>query len=734
MSIGRVIRRLCAAVILLIFSGGLTTAQTAAAPQSAAAAQSAGKVSGQVVNATTQKPLRGAIVLIEELKRDATTDGDGRYAIENLPTGVYHVSIVAPGFVPQRTEINVTTSPVTLDVTAPPEVHYTEIVSVSPEARDQFASYQPTAVLAGQLLTQALEGTLGATLDTQPGVAQRSFGPGPARPVIRGLDGDRILILENGSRMGDLSSQSGDHGVTVNPAAATRIEVVRGPATLLYGANAIGGLVNVISNDIPRAPVTGASGTMTLDAGSAASEGGGAADITVGNGRFALHAGGSGRRSSDVKTPLGTIDNTQSRSGLGNVGAAWTTGRGYVGASYGYDDTKYGIPIVEEGNIQLTPRRHMFDFRAEARELKGVFSSVRATAAVRRYKHDELEGEEVGTSFTNNTAEVELLAGHRQVGRLKGAIGGWALTRSFAASGAEALAPPVDQQGAAAYIFEELIWPHATIQFGGRVDHAGFTPEGGLPSRDFTEVSGSLGLLLRPTETVTFALSLARAARNPALEELYFNGPHPGNFAFEVGNPDLQSEHGIGFDASLRWRHARASGEVTYFRNRISDFIFRDPTGEEEEGFPVVNFAAADSLLQGLESHVDFQLGQYVGAELGLDYVRGELIETGDPLPRIPPLRGRVGLHFQRNAFQAGADVVIAAKQDRLFGAETPTDGYTTLKLFSSYSFQTGRTTSTLTARLDNATNELYRNHLSLIKDLVPEMGRNFRLLYSVHF
>ena len=611
MSMSWVLRRQCAAIMLLIFSGGLVAAQNAVA------AQSAGKVSGQVVNATTQKPLKGAVVLIEELKRDATTDADGRYAIDGIPSGVYHVSIVAPGFVPQRTEINVTASPLTLDVAAPPEVHYTEIVSVSPEARDQFASYQPTAVLAGQLLTQALEGTLGATLDAQPGVAQRSFGPGPARPVIRGLDGDRILILENGSRMGDLSSQSGDHGVTVNPAAATRIEVVRGPATLLYGANAIGGLVNVISNDIPRAPVTGASGTVTLDAGSAASEGGGAADITVGNGQFALHAGGSGRRSGDVKTPLGTIDNTQSRSGFGNVGASWTTGRGYVGASYGYDDTKYGIPIVEEGNIQLTPRRHLFDFRAEARELKGVFSSVRATAAVRRYKHDELEGDEIGTSFTNNTAEVELLVGHRQVGRLKGAIGGWGLTRSFAASGAEALSPPVDQQGAAAYIFEELIWPHATIQFGGRVDHAGFTPEGGLPSRDFTEVSGSLGLLLRPTETVTFALSLARAARNPALEELYFNGPHPGNFAFEVGNPDLESEHGIGFDASLRWRHARASGEVTYFRNRISDFIFRDPTGEEEDGFPVVDFTAADSLLQGIESHVDFQLGRYVAAELG---------------------------------------------------------------------------------------------------------------------
>ena len=722
MRVAGVFARLCAAAAFVFVGGGL------------AAAQSAGTVSGHVVNGNTQKPVKGAVVLIEELKRETTTDGEGRYGIDNVATGVYHVTVVAPGFTPQRTEITITSSPLTVDVALPPEVHYSEVVSVSPDARDPFASYQPTAALAGQELTKALEGTLGATLDAQPGVAQRSFGPGPARHVIRGLDGDRIAVLENGSRMGDLSSQSGDHGVNVNPAAASRIEVVRGPATLLYGANAIGGLVNVISNDIPRAPVTGATGAVTLDVGSAASEGGGAADVTVGNGRFALHAGGSGRRSGDVKTPAGTIDNTQSRSGFANVGASWTASKGYFGASYGYDDTKYGIPVIEAGNVQLTPRRHSFDVRAEAHDLGGAISSVRATAAVRRYKHDELEGDEVGTQFTNNTAETELLVGHRQIGRLKGTIGGWGLTRSFEASGAEALSPPVDQTGAAAFIFEELIWPHATIQFGGRVDHAGFTPGGGLPSRDFTNMSGSLGLLLRPRESVTFALSLARAARNPALEELYFNGPHGGNFAFEVGNPELGSEHGVGFDASIRWRHARASGEVTYFRNRIGDYIFRNPTGEEEEELPVINFVAADSLLQGIESHLDLRLSRYLMLEAGLDYVRGELVDTGDPLPRMPPLRARGGLQFQRNAFQAGFDVVSAAKQDRIFGAETPTDGYSTLKLFSAYSFQSGRATSTITARLDNAANELYRNHLSLIKDVVPEIGRNFRLLYSVRF
>ena len=698
-----------------------------------AAAQPAARVSGRLSDSVSLKAVE-ALVTIEDLRKDTRAGADGTFVIDRVPPGTYHLVIVATGFVPQRREIVVGSTELTVDAALDPELHYTEVVSVSPNARNQFESYQPIAVLAGQDLARQLEGTLGATLENQPGVAERSFGPGSARPVIRGLDGDRVLILENGQRMGDLSSQSADHGVTVNPAAATRIEVVRGPATLLYGANAIGGLVNVISDHIPRAPVNGVSGTLTSDLGTAAGEGGGAGDIGWGNGVFAVRAGGGGRRSGDVDTPIGTIDNTQSRSGFGNVGASWTRAGGYVGASYGREDTKYGIPIVEQGNVQLTPRRHLFDIRAEGRDYGGFFSSYRTSIAVRRYEHEELEGDEVGTLFRNNTAEIELLAGHRAFGRLKGTIGGWGLTRSFEAVGAEALSPPVDQTGGAAFVFEEVTWPHVTFQFGGRVERASFEPAGGLRARDFTNVSGSLGLLLRPTDAMTIAFSLARASRNPALEELYFEGPHAGNFAFEVGNPDLDSEHALGFDASFRWRHRRSSGEITYFRNHIDDYIFRQPTGEEEEEFPVINFVAADSLLQGVESHVDLEVAPRLYVEGGLDYVRGALRATNEVLPRIPPLRGRLGLRYQANAFQAGGEIVTAATQDRTYGVETATDGYTTVKLFGSYSFATGRSTSTITARLDNAGNELYRNHLSFIKDRVPEIGRNFRLVYSVSF
>jgi len=160
-------------------------------------------------------------------------------------------------------------------------MHYSEVMSVSPGARNQFESYQPTAVLAGQDLERERQASLGETLQNEPGLSVRSLGPGPSRPVIRGLDGDRVLILQDGQRMGDLSSQSGDHGVNINPGAASRIEVVRGPATLLYGANAIGGLVNVITEDVPTGQVVGAKGSMSMSFGSATGEAGGGGDVTV---------------------------------------------------------------------------------------------------------------------------------------------------------------------------------------------------------------------------------------------------------------------------------------------------------------------------------------------------------------------------------------------------------------------------------------------------------------------
>ncbi len=708
-----------------------------------AQAQQTGTVSGTITNSLSGDVVPNAIVVLEgtSFTRQVRSDSAGKFSLGEIPPGAYHLTARADGYLPLRTDLTVRAGSQTSDLQIGPELHFSEVTSVSAEAKNQFETFQPTNVLGGQDLTKEMQGTLGATIENQPGIALRSFGPGPARPVVRGLDGDRVLIVEDGLRMGDLSSQSGDHGVNINPASATRIEVVRGPATLLYGANAIGGLVNVITNEIPSAPVTTSTGSFTFDTGSGARTAGGAGDVTVGNGHVALHVSGSGRRAGDFRSPDGDIPNSFNRAGFGEVGLAYTSANGYFGGSYAYDRTHYGIPFVEAGETNLNPRRQILTVRGEKRNMGGAFDMFRGSFGVRRYKHDELDGEVVATAFTNNTTELELLAHHQ--GRLKGSIGGTVLTRAFTAAGEEALSPPVDQKGFSGYLYEELAASSkAQIQFGGRIEHAKFTPAQDEPETDFTTVSGSLGLLLLPNNATSVAFSLASAGRNPALEELYFHGPHPGNNAFENGNPALDSEQALGFDASLRWRNEAASGEVTFFVNRISHFIFREPSGLVEDGLPETFFAQADATLKGFESHLDARVAPVVWIEGGLDYVRGTLTATDTPLPRMPPLRGRAGVRVQKNAFQAGVEGTFTAKQDRIFAPSTPegvigesaTDGYNLLKLYTAYSFGSARASNTITLRLDNATDTLYRNHLNYLKDLAPEMGRNFSLVYSVKF
>ena len=696
-------------------------------------------VRGQVLHSLTGEPVVGAKVIFQEDRRQTLSGPEGRFQFENVKPGTYHLSVEAQGFSARHQEFTAAAQDTIINLLVDPELHFEEVVSVSAEPRDQFNAYQPTSVLTGQDLTRELGGTLASTLGQQPGVAERSFGAAPARPVIRGLDGDRVLILEDGQRMGDLSSQSGDHGITVNPASASKIEVVRGPATLIYGANAVGGLVNVISDAVPSEPVNGMKGGFTGALGTNGGQTQGAADLWWGNRVWALHASGGGQRNGDYSTPEGTVDNTQARSGFGSAGLAWTGERGHLGANYAYEDTRYGLPYVEEGQVELTPRRSIVNVRGEMKDLGGFLSAIRGSYAGRWYKHEEIVAGEVGTAFRNDTHEFEFLGTHRTYGRFSGSIGARALDRSFSAVGDEALSPPVDQRGAAAFVYEEVTFHHATLQLGGRFDHASYAPKSDdLPARDFSEFSGSVGVLIQPPafdHRSSIAVSFARTSRYPALEELYFYGPHPGNFAFEIGNPNLNPEHALGLDLSFRWRSGRFSAEATYFRNRISDYIFRSPVeGAVEGGFPVVEFEAADSILQGAELHGDVQVTSRIFADFGIDYVRGDLLDPDAPLPRIPPFRARGSVRYQIGAFNAGAEVTGVSAQDRVFGDETPTDGYGLLKLFTSYSWPTGKGVSTVTARLDNAANTLYRNHLSYVKDYVAEKGRIFKLVYSVRF
>jgi iron complex outermembrane receptor protein len=710
---------------------------------SPALAQAAGTLQVKVTDAQGAA-LVGATVVVTELGREAQSLEDGGCRFDNVPAGRYHVSARLGGFAAARDEVRLEAgADASLTLALGQQVHFSESVTVSPNGRDTFEAYQPTTVLGAEDLQQRLAGSLGDTLGHQVGVNVRSFGPGPARPVIRGLDGDRVLVLENGARTGDLSSQSADHGVTLDPASATQIEVVRGPATLLYGSNALGGVVNLVNEEIPTRPLRGVHGAFATQGGSANDEAGLAARMSVGNGTWALQVNGSARRAGDAETPAGSVPNSQNRTRAAGAALARTGQDGFVGVAYQYVDTLYGVPFVEEGETTLNPRRHRLDVRAERRNLSGFFTGMKFQGGYRNYRHDEIEGDgTIATAFSNKFAEAELLLNHRAVGRLTGTFGAWATQRDYSSVGEEALAPPTKQRALAGFLYEELNFRHVSLQAGARVEHARFDVDAAaLPERDnlrdrsFTSVSASLGLLGHLREDLTVALSVARAARNPSLEELYNFGPHAGNFAFEVGNPELTSEVGLGLDASLRYRRPRFAAEATYFRNAIDNFIFAFQTGEIEDGLPVVDFVAADAVLQGFELHADAGLTPNLWLEVGADAVRGARSGVADgALPRIPPLRAWTGLRFQKGGFHLEGELRGARRQERLYGVETPTAGYAIVNLHGAYTWTTGRSVHTATLRLDNAGDRLYRNHLSYIKDAVPELGRAVKLVYAVRF
>jgi iron complex outermembrane receptor protein len=688
------------------------------------------------------RALPGVTVGLAGTSNECVTNAEGLCRFEAIAARTYQVTAHLAGFMPARADVQVEEGKAaSIPFTLSTQVHFSESVTVSPTGRDTFESYQPATVLGGEELSQNLAPTLGETLGKQVGVNMRAFGPGPSRPVIRGLDGDRVLILENGARTGDLSSQSADHGVNLDPASATQIEVVRGPATLLYGSNALGGVVNIVSDEIPNRPVKGARGNLTLQGGTANDEAGIAGNVTGGNGRWAVRAGGSASRTGDVTTPEGDIPNSQTKMKSGGASAGYTADNGYAGVAYQYVDNRYGIPFVEEGGTTLHPRRHRVDFRAERRGMPGWIEGIKALGGYRNYTHDEIEASgEIATTFKNKFTEGEVLLNHRPAGRLRGTIGGWATHRDYSSLGEESLAPPTTQNAFAGFLYEELTFDKVSLQFGGRVDRTKFSPDGAavdrpeLRDRDFTEFSGSIGLVGRLSNEVSLAVNVARAARNPSLEELYNFGAHVGNFAFEIGNPELPSERGLGVDVSLRYRGRRFQGEATYFRNSIDSYIFAFPTGEFEDDLAVVNFLSADSLLQGFELHTDIGLTNSLWLELGGDGVHAELRDTDQPLPRIPPYRGWVALRYERGGFHLEGEVRGAAKQDRIFGAETPTPGYAVLNGHGSYTFTTGKTAHTVTLRVGNATDKLYRNHLSFIKDIAPEMGRTVKLVYALRF
>ncbi len=621
----------------------------------------------------------------------------------------------------------------------------------------------PVKVINGRELSLRREGTLGETLNGIPGVSATQFGPNASRPVIRGLDSERVRIMQNGIGTLDVSSLSPDHAITIDPLIIEQIDVVRGPAALLYGGSAIGGVVNAIDHRIPKEKLDGVLGRAEARFGGPDSTRNGAAVIDVGNGVFAIHADAYKRKTDDLDIPGFAVSrrkseadgtarenrskliNSASDSDGGALGGSLTFDNGYIGASYSRFNSNYGTVAEEAVTIDMKSDR--WDIASEFRDLGSVINRVKFRLGHTDYEHTELEGSEVGTVFNNRGLEGSFEAGHAPIatgfGNLSGVFGVQFDNSNFSALGAEAFVPKVNSQNKALYLYEEL--PIAAgenlqhkITFGGRLGHTT------VDSSDFVTILGenitgknnsfnpnsyALGGLYAINNNWSLTSNISYNERAPAYFELYANGAHVATGQFEVGNSNFDVEKSNGIDAQIRWKDARNSFSVGAYYTRFSNFIGLFSTGndieiEPGEFLPEAQFAAVPAVFKGLEAEGKFGLSDNVNLLVRGDYVHARDTRNNDYLPRISPMRLGAGLQYALNGFSARLDVLRAFKQDNTADNELKTDGYTNVSAIVAYKLPT-KFNIELFAKANNLLDDEIREHASFLKDISPAGERS---------
>jgi iron complex outermembrane recepter protein len=629
----------------------------------------------------------------------------------------------------------------------------------------------PVATLSGRELTHRREATLGETLKFVPGVSTTSFGPNASRPIIRGLDAERVRILQNGIGVLDASSLSFDHAVAIDPLIIEQIDVVRGPAALLYGGSAVGGVVNAIDHRIPKQAIDGLTGRSEIRYGGPATERSGAIVLDAGNGLLTFHADAYARETNDLKIPgfAGSkrerrahpeesqdkhkLRNTAAENHGGALGVSLALENGYAGISYSTYDNKYGVPghgheedhgdgddHGDEG-VLIDQRSQRFDFDSELRDLGSVIERVRVRMAHTNYRHEELEGSEVATSLRNRGLEGSVEAKHADLGLLSGVIGLQFQNSRFEASGEEAFVPSSRTFSRGVYLYEELPLDRLKLSFGGRVDHVEVDAQASdrfstARSNSFTPTSVAIGGVYKLTQNWSFATNLSHNERAPAYFELYANGPHLATQTFEIGNPDAKVERAHGIDGQIRWNTDKHSFSVGAYYTRFQNFIGLFSTGNQvdEEGVIAADgelieaqYRQVPADFRGLEAQGRFRIFDRLGnldLNLRADYVRATDRDSDDPLPRISPLKLGAGLDYRLQRMGARLDVLHAFNQSRNAENEFPTDGYTLVNATVSYRLPVQYNLE-LYARGYNLLDQEIREHTSFLKEIAPLGGRS---------
>jgi iron complex outermembrane receptor protein len=720
----------------------LLLALAAGAPSSVA---SAAAIQGTVIGRDSL-PLAGVRVSLIETGRITTTDSRGRYRFADVARGSYGLSFAMVGYAPVVYRVRMEGSDLTLDAMLLPSlVELPDVqVTASPLATTALNSPQPTSVLGSADLAITGAPTLGETASSLPGVRSASTGAGIGKPVIRGLSSNRVLVLADGQRM-ETAQWGDEHGPSIETANAARIEVIRGPASVLYGSDALGGVINVVARPLPDALDKPSFVAASAEATYATNN-----DMPVGtlavegaDGGFGFRVSGTARNAGDIRTPDGPLDN----SGLSTVGGEGSlglrSGWGSASLTYAHRDERLEIHEDPAQAPDATPFQRIAEDRVHLKAMLPLGESHLDVSGGfernhrREFHEDGATEVALGLQTQSWTGDVRLH--HPAVGPFAGIFGVSGERSSLGTYGEEALVPANRVMSGGLYLSEQASLTRWELSVGVRGDvrrlnvedddRLGVTGQ----ARNYGAVSGSLGALFHASERTALVLNVGRGFRAPSAFELFANGVHEGTVRFERGDPTLSNEHSFNTDLSFRVASSRVSAEVGGFLNLVDNYIYPTPTGgtDQASGFPVFQFTQGNARLMGFEAVAEYHPSASLHFRTTADYVEGQNTDLDQPLPFVPPLRATYAIQIEGNDigplggpyFSVQGETNL--KQVRLAPDDVAPDGKTLLHLGGGFNWTVARRTVTLDIQVRNLFDTPYTSFLSRYKRYALDPGRN---------
>ncbi len=718
--------------------------------------ESAFTVSGKIYDSENNEPVSFAYIHLEELNRTAISDIEGLFDLTNVPAGNYTLSIHRIGYKTQKREVKVTEN-VTLIIQLTASILSSETIEVIAFDNTLAGSNigHVSKSVSGSTLRRELGTTLSNTLSNLPGFDQRALGNTTTRPIIRGLGDERILVLQDGLSTGDVSDQSPDHSVSVDPIASSEIEIAKGATALEYGANAVGGVINVVNNLISTTLPGSITGSATLGTESVNTSASGAVNLSLPLKNFVLNAHLNGRIGGDTQTPAGSIKNTNFATTNNSIGISYVQEWGYFGGSFGTYISNYGIPPDPRGHpdgVNIEMQKFNYALKGEYIFLDSFLKTIEADFSINNYFHAEYETPtSIGTEFGLVTSVLQVDANHGELFFFEnGKFGVVGSTEDYAVFGAST--PNANSYNLGAYLIENFSLNAFNLEAGLRYDYVLNKPVeddpdsdiGFIQAKDYHALSSSLNAWYELGKGFSIGTVLLHSFRAPSLEELYSEGPHLAVFTYEIGNPELKPERSLAKEFFSQWQGSTSTFRLALFHNDFSNYLYPQNTGERTTRFPDLNnyqFTGTEALFYGLEVIGETKITNRWVFNASASFTIAEQDTTSpsgekgvQPLPLIPPLKGNISLKYAKGGFEAGSRIKLAAKQTRTGDFETQTDGYVLTDLFSQYRFSSKKLLHTFSFGINNLFDVRYRNHLSLIKELHLEPGRNISILYRVYF